>query len=257
MDGIYIDINPVIQELQLSDEEINSLGRMLLDRVADVYMQKWEQLVDKNLHSTRQDYKAGMDFRYTSDLSASFVLEGKERSRLGLMIEEGASPFDIKKGMENSSKKTVKKDGGWDITVPFRHSTPEAIGEAAIFSSKLPERVYSVAKENKGAAVQKEQLPSENQKLEIRPEIKTDEGIIPSYEHKSPIYQGLVKTTKKNHETYHTFRRISNNSDKNSWIHKGFTPHKFMEKALQEIENEIPEIIGTVKEEFFELKFNY
>jgi ABC-type oligopeptide transport system substrate-binding subunit len=69
------------------------------------------------------------------------------------------------------------------------------------------------------------------------------------------IYEGLVKSTKPQHSGYCTFRRISDKSDDNSWIHKGFSAHKFMEKALQNIENKLGGIVESAKFDFLDAKF--
>lgn len=255
MFSLNVDLSEVINEFSFSNEETKSMSKMLLDRLSDAYMYHWGRVVGKELKSTRKDYMAGMDV-VRGDMQTTFILSGKNRSKLALMIEEGASPFDIKVGMEKSPKRHMSASGGWYITVPMRQATPEALGESTIFAGKMPQRVYEVAKSNAGAPVKYEQLPAENQGLGYRAEIKTEQKIIPRYEHKTPIYQGLQKrTTRKSYEQYMTFRRISDKSDQNSWMHKGFNPHKFMEKAMSELEKELPNIIGAVKQEFLDIKF--
>jgi len=258
MFAVNIDISDVINELKLNPDEINSLGRALIDRVADMYWNNWNKMVNENLHGTRGAYQSGMDIiQSDSELAVTFVLTGKGQSRLGMMIEEGASAFDIKTGMENSPKAHHKADGGWYITIPFRHATPEAIGESSIFSNKMPKEIHFISKQNDGAPIKFEQLPAEHQELEVRPNIESGTGTIIEYEHRSPIYEGLQQTGKPGHEQYHTFRRISNNSDPDSWIHKGFTPHKFMEKTMEELESsgELEAALSLIKEEFLQAKF--
>jgi hypothetical protein len=45
------------------------------------------------------------------------------------------------------------------------------------------------------------------------------------------------------------FRRVSDkNEGDNSWIHKGFQPHKFMEKALEE--TNVDEIFIQCRDKF-------
>lgn len=260
MFAINIDISELTNSLTFTKEETEDFARMVLDTVSDVYMQKWEKIVDTNLKSTRRSYKLGMDSRRITDFHTQFVLEGKGDSKLGMMIEEGASAFDIKEGMFKSSKKKQTKDGGWYITVPFRQATPETIGESSVFSGQTSKdeavrEVFKTAKGNAGSPVTREQLPSDLQSIETRAAIKNNEVTIAAYEHKTPIYQGLVKSTKPKHEGYYTFRRISDKSDELSWIHKGFTPHKFMEKALQEMEQELPEVLKYAKEAFLNAKY--
>ena len=75
----------------------------------------------------------------------------------------------------------------------IRHATPEAVAESGIFQSVLPKEVYDIAKQNAGAPVTTAQLPSQFAQLGQRAEIKTAQGVIPSYTHKSPKYEGLVR----------------------------------------------------------------
>ena len=77
-----------------------------------------------------------------------------------------------------------------------------------------------------------------------RKEIQTANVVIPEYVHKSPKYQGLVKldissTEKETRSGYFTFRRVSDKSEPLSWIHPGFSAHKFMDKALDSVQVEV------------------
>jgi len=51
-----------------------------------------------------------------------------------------------------------------------------------------------------------------------------------------------------NQNTYMTFRRVSDKSDENSWIHKGFEAHNFMEKALEE--SQVDKVFAECRDEF-------
>ena len=253
---IQIDINPLVQSLSLSKEEVDSLGKMVLDKVGDAYKDKWIKQVTNNLKSTRNGYLTSMDSQYVDDFNLEFILSGKgDLGKLSMMIEEGASPFDIKKGMKNSPKAENPGKDNWYITIPFKQATPEALAESPIFAGKSTERVYEIAKENAGTPVTYEQLPQENREKGYRAKIQTGQTVIPKYDHKAPIFEGLMKSTKPKHEGYVTFRRISEKSDDNSWIHKGFSPHKFMEKALQDLEPELEGIENQAMNEFLDIKF--
>lgn len=245
---IKIDISPVIQALSLDNDEIKSLSRFILDSASDRYMQLWEKRVDNTLHQTRNAYKLGMRYEYEDDFTVSFILDGKGASKLALMIEKGVSPFDQKEGFSRSTKKTevLRKDGsvGWYLTIPMRHATAEAIGEASIFAGKLPQRIQQLSKKL-GRALKTEDLPEEYQQLQTN---------VVGYEHKSPIYSGLVHNTKKNHEGYFTFRRVSDMSDILSWTHKGFEEHDLMGKSMEDLSQEIPEIVKLAKEQFLDMR---
>ena len=232
---IIIPLEGVIQEFLLDDEETKSLSRYVLRNISDEYYRKWEGLAMDTLHSTRIEYLTAM-FVY-SNIEGTCMTFGMSprQSKLGFMREEGASPWDIKTGMENSQKKHMKKDGsGWYITVPFRHATSEAVAESMIFSDKMPKEVEQLVKTT-GRPLNLADL--ETVDLMYRGESRRGDV---RYIHKNAIYEGLKRTdisstNKENRGGYFTFRRISDKSDPNSWSHPGFEPLKLMEKALQEV----------------------
>ena len=58
----------------------------------------------------------------------------------------------------------------------------------------------------------------------------------------------MTRSEKKYHGQYMTFRRVSDQSDPNSWIHKGFTAYNLMGKTLDKFP--IDTIISNIKEDF-------
>ena len=236
---IKINISDVVKEFSLNGEE---LKKILIVTITSELEEEWTNQVN-NLKKSRAEYKRAMSI-YTE--TSSIIIELSERkSKLALMLEEGASPFDIKKGFELSPQKTEKKDGGWYLTVPFRWSTPETLGESEAFSNSIPKNLYK--KISKEGYIKFDDLSQNQRILGIRQYI---EGF-DTYEHKSPLAQGLTKTSKvKNQGVYHTFRRVSDRSDPNSWIHKGFKPKKLMDKAISDIQ--IDDIVSTVVDNYIE-----
>ena len=69
------------------------------------------------------------------------------------------------------------------------------------------------------------------------------------YKHKSSIFEGLTKRSaaynKVVQNTYGTFRRASENSDPDSWIHRGIKAYNLAEQAIKQtdvdtiVENEV------------------
>jgi hypothetical protein len=57
------------------------------------------------------------------------------------------------------------------------------------------------------------------------------------YQYKSSIYQGIQrqKSNVTKQSSYVSFRRISENSDENSWIHPGFQASNLAESAMQNL----------------------
>lgn len=248
MYSISINMAGVAEKFNFSEADAKSLSNYFLDRTTDVFMSNWEQLVDRNLHKTADMYKAGMDAQRPDDYTAIFSLEAKEDSRIALMIEDGAGPWDMKENFESSPKKKSTKSGGWYLTIPFRIATAGAVASSNVFSGKMNQAVLNTIQDlPKGESLTASNMPPELQIKGIREEIP---GYKPAYEHKSFDFEGLRHSTKPGHGQYEMFRRVSDNSDENSWIHKGFEPHNFMEKALRE--TNINAIYDSCVSEFLE-----
>jgi hypothetical protein len=202
--------------------------------VSDEYMRVWESNIDSSLHSTRSEYRRAIFTEQPDDYSMVFGMT-PTKSKLAMMLEEGASEFDIKAGMEKSSKRhwySSLKDHQehWYITIPFRHATSEAVAESMIFSNQMPQEIEQLIKTT-GRPLKLSDLPSQYR------DVRTSRV---GYVHRAAIYEGLHRTDissteKENRGGYFTFRRISDKSEANSWQHPGFEPLKLMEKALSEL----------------------
>lgn len=236
---LNIDLSEVAAEFSLTAAQSMELSDAIIDRIVVEYTSKWENLVDNNLKGLRNVYKNAMYVDKKSSFEVIFGLREGENG-LAIALEEGKSAWDEKPFFEASPKKHRKAIGdGWYLTVPFRHATPEAVAESGVFQSILPKEVYDVAKNNGGRPVSMSQLPEQYRQVGSRKEIAVAGGVIPEYVHKAPKYLGLVRvnissTSKERRGGYMTFRRVSDRSDPNSWIHPGFDVHKFMDKALDQ-----------------------
>lgn len=234
---IIIDISETIQEFDLSREEVSSMSRYILTRLSDEFLRNWERNIDSELGSTRTEYKKAIYIDQPDDFNIVMGLSPR-LSKLALMLEEGASPFDIKDGFEKSSKRHNKIGGGWYLTVPFRHATAGAVAESG-FSTVLPERIQQIAKAQV-TPLKITDLPDKYQIKGVRQTI-TGAKTIPEYKHKAAIYEGLVRKNIAASENekrggYFTFRRVSDNSDELSWMHKGLEARKFMDKTLGDVD---------------------
>lgn len=230
-----LDISNTIEEFSLSKEESDSLSKYIIAEVSREYMASWEDMVLSELHQTKEAYLMGMRMEYVDDGKAAiFVLDGKGKSKVALMIEEGAQSYDLKEGFSRSSKKTNKEDGGWYLTIPFRVATSEAIAESEIFSDKMPKPIEDLVKKqainpltNKTRGLLENKIPSEFQ--------NKGKNIL-GYEHKNTKYAGLQRIQdNQGRGNYIKFRRVSDESDEQSWIHPGFEPSNFMERAWDKV----------------------
>lgn len=244
---VTIDLSGVIDEFILSEQESKALSRFVLSNIADEYMRYWENNINNSLHSTRSEYKQAIFFEQTDDFSVLFGMSPR-KSKVALMLEEGASEFDMKDGFNKSSKKTQKAGGGWFLTIPFRHATSEALAESMVFSGQMPKEIEKLVKVT-GKPLNLADLPTNYQGR------KTSWA---GYTHKAAIYEGLKRedissTNKERRGGYYTFRRVSDKSESNSWKHPGFEALKLMEKSLGDLP--FDKVVDRSVDQFLQTKF--
>jgi hypothetical protein len=138
----------------------------------------------------------------------------------GAIVEDGIKAYDMKVGLLNSPKAKTGKGGSLYITVPFRHGTP---GTATMPS--MSRGAYKDAKKL-GYSRRNNALTSGmgtqytwGGRLKNTSEGKRSKIISKNrnYTWKTGLFSGMVKMGKRNHTQYMTFRRVSANSDPNSW----------------------------------------
>jgi hypothetical protein len=97
----------------MSSFNSQDLVKVSLDHIRDEFLQN---VVDSSndLTSTRKHYISSIKTS-TGSNSVEISLEGF----IANALENGMSSFDIKKGLENSGKRTVGKKDGWWLTVPL------------------------------------------------------------------------------------------------------------------------------------------
>lgn len=232
---ISIDIQPLVDKFCFSQNEIDSFTSTLLDNLSLMFQEEWTNQINTQLHKSRQEYLKGMFVERPDDKSIVFGVT-ERKSKLAVAIESGHTPFDEKEGFEKSKKRT-KTSGGWYLTIPFRHAAPTSIGESSVFSTVMPESIYKMAK-SQNEPLTKGQLPSPYNEPGMREPIIRDGLNIPAYQRKSATYEGLIRVNDKdeNRGQYLTFRRVSNNSDPNSWWHPGFEAKELLNKSLDQID---------------------
>lgn len=243
---IRIDTNDLFSDILISKEEVDTYVDKVIKNISFAFMSQVEKEAQKTLHSTRNRYIQNLKFIDSGRMEGTVLLD-YTKDLLIKMIEEGAQPFDMKQYFLKSAKVKHSKSGKPFLTIPFRFSTPDSIGESDVFQSKLPQDVYSIVKNKeqtipivggglRSKGVKLDELPEQYQIKSSRPTIPGFE----SYEHKSSIYEGITKNqdpvTKQN--TYTSFRRVSENSDPRSWIHTGIIAKNLFSQALQNFRQE-------------------
>lgn len=247
---INIDLGDLVEEFNLSVDQSVFLGSSIIDAVVSEYQLRWQNLISNSLHKTRNEYKRGVFIERESPLSVTFGLTNRASS-IPLMVEEGQPPFDEKEGFRDSPKKKTAQDGGWYIDIPFRHATPEAVADSGLFASIMPQQTYNAVQ--KTGRLSFMDLSVKDSAIGERKAINRLGVNKPAYMHKVPIYQGLTKvnitsTEKEKRSGYFTWRRVSENSDPNSWWNGGIVPYKLMDKALEQAKIDV--VVDRVIDEF-------
>lgn len=181
---------------------------------------RWQTTVQNKLNSTRPLYLMGLQMdsiQYPYQGSAfvgAVVLQGKFPN----MLEKGFGAFDEKIGFSKSKRIHRKKNGGWYLTIPIRHSTPNSF----MYGRPMPKDVYGVAKQlNNGGKLSYAGVGDVSWN---------------GYQRKHKTYDGLTRIIKSYQKTeqsqYITFRRVSDKSDSNSWWHPGFSGVKVAESIM-------------------------
>ncbi len=212
----------------------------------------WKLEANRSLTKSKDDYIRSLIVVDKGRFEGLIILQGA----LPNMIESGVGAFDMKIGFEKSEKKHLKEDGGWYMNIPFRFATPGSEGTSSIFSGILPNEVYSAVK--KEGTLKQSTVPSPFNATSKRPEVATESNLFKEYKHKNSIYAGLSRNSKEyskaTQSQYNTFRRVSDKSDAEAFIHSGIIAHNLAEKTIERIN--IPLQVDMLVDNFLNDLFN-
>lgn len=244
---IHIDASQFAENFNISDRDIKQFTANIISELAAEFAMRWDREANV-LKSSRQEYKNSIYVNKVNDLTYEVGLIGFVPNA----IENGLDPFDEKHGFERSNKVKSSKEGGWYLTVPFRHASAGALGENPVFQNVMPSQVYSVAKKlSQSEGLNVKNLPGEFRVKNVRPEVVSKSRIFEEYQHKHSIHSGIIKKKDSTGRgTYVSFRRVSNNSDDNSWIHTGIEARNLSSKALDKMD--IPAVVDNLANKYVE-----
>lgn len=254
--AINIDTMDLSREFDLTREDVDDLKSNVVKTVTKVVHTAWREQAKKSLGSTRNQYMNSIIAGELGPFTNTLTLVGT----LPNMIESGKDPFDMKKGFEASDKKIITrdKDGnlGWYLTIPFTWAQTGSLGESQSFTGVMPKDIQNALKSKQKthgqeASLTLSDIPSEFKIPKARPPIKLlDSVMVPEYQHKSSIYEGMSQ--KKKGGSIMSFRRVSSNSDDASWWHSGIKAHNLAEKAV--VDAKIPEVVKDIIDNYLENK---
>ncbi len=240
---VVINFSDIINQYNISKKECEDIVDYAIKEVTASFASEWEQTANRELKSTRSQYIQNLRVIDEGRMQGAVILD-YSKNPLVKMIEEGASPFDMKEGFEKSAKKHTKADGGWYLTIPFKLGGGINVSGLSV----LPNQVKSIIQNKpiesngrtKGVTAKeigtgdgvplKYQIPTSRAAIINIPTSKFFE----EYKHKSNIFQGSFKQKDSvtGQSSYGSFRRVSDISDKNSWIYPGMDAKNLAEKTL-------------------------
>lgn len=242
---IKIDLSELQREFALKQAQVEDLGATIASNITDRIFHNWRKAAMDGLKSTRKLYIQNLQIGEISPTKKYIFLSGVFLN----MIEAGFSAFDMKPGFLNSRKVKHTKKGSPYITIPFRWATPGALGESEIFANVMPREIYAQVRRNQSTITSPVNgtisrgksnyiLPSNLKITDLRPSFSDikNRTTFPEYTHKGSIYEGIVRNEKTYEKatqgSYVSFRRVSEQSDMMSWIHKAQEGKNFAKKAI-------------------------
>lgn len=241
---IVIDTIDLANKFSISRKQVDDVCDNIAKSLASKYAEKLESIANDSLNRTRKRYIENIRVVDSGRLQGTVLLD-YSKDKLVRMIEEGATPFDMKKGILNGPNAKISKSGKKYNTIPFRWGTPKAIGESNVFSGIMPRAIYNVAKKQdqiipiSGGGVRSsglKEIPKSFNQISSRKEIEDSSGkiLFKEYKHKTSIFSGIIKQkdSSTGQNRYFSFRRVSENSEDNSFIHPGIEQYNLIQKAL-------------------------
>lgn len=253
---ITIDITHLAQQFNISKRQAEDVCDNVAKSMASSYARTLEKEAQTALSRTRNRYIHNIRVVDTGRLEGTVLLDFS-KDKLVRMIELGASPFDIKSGLLSGPNVRMTKKGKRYSTVPFRWATPDAVGEADVFSGKMPRSVYrEVKKLPPFRRLDDKNLQFPFNQTSKREEIRDSAGkvLFKQYQHKTSIFQGISRTRDMatGQSRYFSFRRVSENSDPEAFIHPGIPQYNLINKALSNF-NQQEELSSALDQEWIKL----
>lgn len=194
--------------------------------------------MDRPLFSDRY-YQAIWDKRsvdYQGDgiaeIDPSIAFPGAEQ------IEAGTPPYDMKPKLLGGGKVKTGKDGVRYRDIPFRHATPGNDLPKKNFASTMPGDVYRVVS----------QLPAwgRYQGTETPITKQATGSMSGPYTHKAGLRDDMRREpTASGGSQYRSYRRVSDNSDPDSWMHPGLDKLPVTEAVVLEVKKSLADIVGA------------
>lgn len=252
---IFVDTSSISEQFSFDQSQINDLMDFTIKEITSAFAAQWENLAIDNLKSSRQQYINSLIVVDEGFAKGAVVLVGW----LPNAVENGLESYDMKPGFLDGPNAKQGKSGKYN-TIPFGFGTPGAL-EENFSGGILPQGVYDVVKGKPQTVVLKgggrasqglklEELPQRFQQPQAKSIKQTQSKSFKEYQHKNSIYEGIrkVKDSVTGQNSYQSFRRVSENSDPDSWIHPGIDAAHLAQKTLDQFD--IPSETGRAIDKF-------
>lgn len=265
---IIIDTSDLMRQFSITRTQVDDVCDNVAKTLAARYAQTLEKAAQAALHQTRQRYIRNIKVIDSGRLEGTVMLD-YSKDPMVKMLEEGASAFDMKQSMLSGRKVRIGKNGGRYVTVPFRWGSPNIVGDADVFSGTLPQGVYNAVRKlpqnipiagggMRTPGLSSSQIPTPLQNNNVRKDIVDSAGkvLFKQYEHKTSLYQGVTqqRDSATGQNRYFSFRRVSDKSDQDAFIHPGIEQYNLIQKALGEF-NQTSELSNALDQEWAKLGF--
>lgn len=225
--------------------------RQALAGIAQAGHAEWIRLAQARLRSSRDEYVGGLmkkdSFKVAKDGSSEPVFTISLIGEMANNFEFGMSSFDMKNvrpGWLGGKRAKIGKDGKRYITIPFRHSTGSSPRLAYTGKAAMANLKTELFKTVKAYGLDRMVRAASGQVME---------GAVGKVPGRADVHQylkGLTKIQKANKggksgsSTLITWRRMSESSAEDSWVHPGLDAANI----LPEVERYIDEEMGRVVE---------
>ena len=229
------------KNLDIVSNQIKSQIRRAVKQLSLNTYNEAQRIAMNKLKSSREDYLNALKYE---DLGDVYIIYLDPKSERAIHLEKGWAAFDMKPGLLNGPNSKMGKNGRYN-TVPFRHKSSEqridSTGQKVLTdTAKMIQEINKQVKKGSLSVLEK----------------NIEGGKIRTYQNiENPRLAGLTRISKtytndRGKETtqhrYFTFRRVSENSDENSWRHPGYRGVGVFPELENYVQENINRILQTI-----------
>lgn len=239
MIDLKIDIGNLNVEFNLSKERVDDLLEYTVGEVAVDFARKWETEAN-NLVKSRDEYKNAIQLESIDQFTKVVFLNPS--SWLANAVETGVESFDMKLGLLASPKAKINAEGKKYITIGFRFATAGSIGDNPLFAGVMPKAIQNLVQQNENENPEQQansglpfsKIPAQYQIPEsstLRKMMKSEAFTkLEQGTKMTSLYTGIKRNEKGS--GYVMFRRVSENSADDKFIHPGIVARNFGQIAM-------------------------